>query len=276
MTTPKNILLTGASAGIGKATAAALMARGHRVWGTSRSASRLTDLGELHPLELDLMDPASIARAVRQGVEESGGFDVVINNAGNGVWGPVEALSAEEEHQQFQVLVFGPMQVIRATLPAMRSRGGGLVINVTSLAADFAVPFLGTYSAAKAAMGSLSWALQMELQGQSIRVVDLRPGDICSEFHEEMQFSGKGLPEYQDNLDRAFAVYDNNMRTAPPPERVAERIGALVSSPPGQYTTVAVGKTFQARIAPFLSRFATTGLLRWCTSRYFNLRPRRR
>ena len=275
MTEAKNILLTGASAGIGKATAKLLLARGHRVWGSSRSRDRLVELDGLHPLELDLQDSTSIAKAMAQGLEQSGGFDVVINNAGNGIWGPVEALTTDEERQQFQVLVFGPMQVIRATLPAMRARGGGLIINVTSLAAEFAVPFLGTYSAAKAAMGSLSWALQMELQGQATHVVDLRPGDICSKFHEQMTFSRNVLPEYQENLDRAFAVYKNNMRAAPAPERVAERIDALVASRPGQYRTVAVGKAFQARIAPFLARFAPTALLRWSTSRYFNLRSRR-
>lgn len=274
MIEPKNILVTGASAGIGKATAKALLARGHRVWGTSRSRERLAGLDDLHPLELELQDPASIASAVAQGLEQSGGFDVVINNGGNGIWGAVEALDEDEERQQFQVLVFGPMQVIRNTLPAMRARGGGLVINITSLAAEFTVPFLGTYSAAKAAMGALSWALQMELQDQPIRVVDLRPGDICSEFHEQMRFSRNPLPEYQENSDRAFAVYNGNMRTAPAPERVAEQICALLDSRPGPYRTVAVGKVFQARIAPFLSRFASATLVRWSTSRYFNLRSR--
>jgi NAD(P)-dependent dehydrogenase (short-subunit alcohol dehydrogenase family) len=275
MTEPKHILLTGASAGIGEATAKTLLARGHRVWGTSRSTERLKQIDGLHPLELDLVDPSSIAIAMAQGMEQSGGFDVVINNAGNGIWGPVEALGEDEVRRQFQVLVFGPMQVIRGTLPAMRARGGGLIINVTSLAAEFAVPFLGSYSAAKAAMSSLSWALQMELQGQPIHVVDLRPGDICSEFHKKMTFSQNALPEYQENLDRALAVYNNNMQKAPAPERVAERVGALVDSRPGRYRTVAVGGVFQASIAPFLSRFASTALLRWSTSRYFNLRSGR-
>lgn len=275
MTESKNILLTGASAGIGKATAKLLLARGHRVWGTSRSTERLKRIDGLRPLELDLLDPSSIAMAMAQGVEQSGGFDVVINNAGNGIWGPVEALGADEERQQFQVLVFGPMQVTRASLPAMRARGGGLVINVTSLAAEFAVPFLGTYSAAKAAMSSLSWALQMELQGQPIHVVDLRPGDICSEFHRKMTFGQNALPVYQENLDRAFAVYRNNMQKAPAPERVAKRIGVLVDSRPGRYRAVAVGGAFQASIAPFLARFASTALLRWSTGRYFNLRSGR-
>ena len=140
----KRVLLTGASAGIGRSTALRLLRDGHEVWGTSRDVRRLVGIEGLHPLELDLTRNDSIDAAMVRGQQESRGFDVVINNAGNGIWSPVEALTPEQELAQFQVLVFGPMRIIRSCLPQMRERGAGVVINVTSLAADFPIPFLGT------------------------------------------------------------------------------------------------------------------------------------
>ncbi len=272
----KKILLTGASAGIGKAAATSLIAKGHHVWGTSRSADRLIELAGLNPLVLDLNNPTSINAAMHQGLTESGGFDVVINNAGSAVWGPVESLDEATEAAHFQMLVFGPMQIIRAALPAMRAARAGTIINVTSLAARFPVPFLGTYSACKAALSSLTWALQMELLAEPIRFVDLQPGDICSDFQQQMSRQSNYPEPYTKNLKRALAVYEGNMRTAPSPDLVARAITTLVASNGSRrYTVKAVGSLFQARIAPFLSRFAIEYLKRQCTSQYYRLRSRR-
>ena len=271
----KKILLTGASAGIGKAAALALLTEGHQVWGTSRSVRRLSSVAGLRPIALDLNDPAAIDAAIAQGLAESGGFDVVINNAGSAVWGPIESLDTAAEAAHFQMLVFGPMQIIRSALPVMRARRAGTIINVTSLAARFQVPFLGTYSAAKAALSSLTWALQMELLAEPIRFIDLQPGDICSDFHEQMSRQANYPAPYKGNAKRAFAVYDGNMRRAPPPELVARAITELVAdNATPHYTAKAVGGFFQARIAPFLSRFALENLKRHCTSRYYKLRSR--
>ena len=269
----RNILLTGASAGIGRQTAIALIRAGHQVWGTARSIERLTDIDGLRRLELDLSQDASIDRAMAQGEEESGGFDVVINNAGYGIWCPLETMSPEQERDQFQVMVFGPLRIIRGALPGMRERGQGLVINVTSLAAQFAVPFLGTYSACKAALASASWSLQMELKGSPIRIVDIQPGDILTQFHEIMERpkAAPGSP-YKTNLRRAYSVYDRGMQVAPPPHRVAQLITKVVEKDGVGYCAPAVGGLFQARIAPLLARISPTAWFRWGTRRYYNLR----
>jgi len=273
MNDPLKILITGASAGIGKATAVALVQRGHQVWGTSRDLERLAEIPGIRPIALDLGTEASIDKALRIGLEQAGCFDVVINNAGNGIWGPLEHLGPEQEKGQFQVLVFGPMRIIRGVLPSMREQGHGLIINVTSLAVQFAVPFLGAYSAAKAALASLTWSLQMELANEPIRFVDIRPGDICSEFNKVMKHtSDRNLQGYAENLERAFKLYDGEMRTAPPPERVAKLLLKIVERDGAGGPAMAVGNFFQARVAPFLARFATSGLLRWCTMRYYGLR----
>ena len=268
----KKVFLTGASAGIGRSTALRLLRDGHDVWGTSRDVRRLVGIEGLHPLELDLARNDSIDAAMVRGQEESSGFDVVINNAGNGIWSPVEALTPEQELAQFQVLVFGPMRIIRSCLPQMRERGAGVVINVTSLAADFPVPFLGTYSACKAAMVALSWSMQMELRGEPIRIVDLRPGDIRSDFHRVMPQVDVATSTYADNARHAFEAYDRGMQEAPPPEKVSNLLAGLVArNDQPSYQAIAVGRMLQVRVAPFLARFAPAGLLRWCTARYFKI-----
>ena len=268
----KTVLVTGASAGIGKAIAIALISAGYDVWGTSRNLSRLESIPGLKPLQLDLGNERSIATALASGLVESGGFDVVINNAGNGIWGSVEHLSADLERAQFQVLVFGPMQIIRGTLPAMRASGHGLIINVTSLAAEFAVPFLGAYSASKAALASMTWNLQMELRQDCVRFVDVQPGDISSDFNEVMFRQDEAAHDrYAERSRRAFEKYDAGMRAAPPPEVVAMVVLKVIERGGRGQPAVAVGDFFQARLAPFLSRFATKKLLRWCTSCYYRL-----
>jgi len=273
MVDSRKVLITGASAGIGKAIAVALLQRGYQVWGTSRNPERLAGIPGVRPIALDLADQKSIEDALSVGLQQAGGFDVVINNAGNGIWGPLEHLSHEQEMEQFQVLVFGPMRIIRGVLPSMRARNHGLIINVTSLAAQFAVPFLGAYSAAKAALASMTWSLQMELINQPVCFLDLRPGDICSEFNNAMDYTPqRELGGYSENLKRAFKVYDHGMQTAPPPEHVAEILLKIVERECAGSPVIATGNIFQSRVAPFLARFAPPGLLRRLTSKYYGLR----
>jgi len=145
----KKVFLTGASSGIGLAIAEALVARGHEVWGTSRNLIRLENVRSVHPVRLDLSDPRSIDDAFKSALAAAGSFDVVINNAGSGHFGPAEHLSGEEIQKQFQTLLFAHLQLMRLALAAMRVRGNGLIINVTSLASRLPVPFMAAYNAAK-------------------------------------------------------------------------------------------------------------------------------
>src|SRR6266404_4088467 len=173
----KKVFLTGASSGIGLAIAQSLIAHGHEVWGTSRNLIRLEQVQGLHPVRLDLADSRSIDDAFKNALAEAGHFDVVINNAGGGHFGPAENLSAQEIEKQFQVLVFGHLQLMRLALTAMRSRGQGLIINVTSLASRLPVPFMAAYNAAKAAMAAFTMSIQLEMSDSKVRMVDPQPGD---------------------------------------------------------------------------------------------------
>jgi len=120
----KRVFLTGASSGIGLAIAKSLSARGDEVWGTSRDPARIPQLPRLHPVRLDLLDASSIEHAFQGALSEAGDFDVVINNAGSGHFDAAEHLSDNEIEKQFQILVFGHLQLMRPALAAMRARGG--------------------------------------------------------------------------------------------------------------------------------------------------------
>src|ERR1700724_52570 len=144
------IFLTGASSGIGLAIARILTAGGHEVWGTSREPTRIPQLARLHLVLLDLSDPNLIDQAFARALREAGHFDVVINNAGSGHFGPAEFLSADAVLAQFQTVVFAHIELCRLALASMRPRGAGRIINVTSLASRLPVPFMAAYNCGKA------------------------------------------------------------------------------------------------------------------------------
>jgi NAD(P)-dependent dehydrogenase (short-subunit alcohol dehydrogenase family) len=253
MTSPGRVFLPGASAGIGLATARLLCAKKFEVWGTSREASRLPqDLAGFHPAELSLDDPKSIESAWNQAKSASGGFEVLINNAGAGWFDALADVPETKIRQQFETLVFGPLQLIRLALPDLREKRG-LVINVTSLAARLPIPFMAPYSAAKAALAALTTALRLELSGSGVRIVDIQPGDIRTNFNDAMVPPGDA---------RALAAWDAMtaaMSAAPGPECVAAEVCRLVESADNPPSRV-VGDFVQARLAPLAARLLPT---RW-------------
>jgi NAD(P)-dependent dehydrogenase (short-subunit alcohol dehydrogenase family) len=263
----KKIFLTGASSGIGLATANALLKAGHQVWGTSRQLDRLPSITGLHPVRLDLNDRASIEDAWNSALQQAGFFDVVINNAGSGHFNPAALLSPRVIQDQFQLLVFGQIQLCQAALQSMEARQRGLIINVTSLAASLPVPFTAAYNAAKAAMVSFTMTMQLELGDSPIRIVDVQPGDISTDFNDAVVRDDTRDGHYQERMDRAWGVVSRNMQQAPKAEVVAERIVRLVdaTNPPPR---VRVGDTFQSAIAPMISsilppRLRVLGLRRY-------------
>src|ERR1700704_3128557 len=126
----KRVFITGASSGIGLAMAKLLVAEGHQVWGTSRNLERIPKMPRWHPVRLDLADPLSVEAAFNAALTDAGYFDVVINNAGAGPFAPAELVPMETITSQFQILVFGQIQLMQLALCHMKSRGEGLIINV--------------------------------------------------------------------------------------------------------------------------------------------------
>jgi NAD(P)-dependent dehydrogenase (short-subunit alcohol dehydrogenase family) len=266
----KRVFITGASSGIGLATAKLLADRGHEVWGTSRDVARIPQLPRLHAVRLDLSDSVSLGESFNAALREAGHFDIVINNAGSGHFGPAEFLSAEAVHDQFQTVVFAHIELCRLALVSMRAHGGGRIINVTSLASRLPVPFMGAYNAAKAAIASFTMSLQLELEGSDIRVIDLQPGDICTGFNDTIAKTDGGDSRSAARVEQAWRVVDRNMKAAPKPEWVARRIAQLLdaANPPPRVT---VGDLFQAIIAPLIFRFLPQRVRIWGLKKYYRL-----
>jgi NAD(P)-dependent dehydrogenase (short-subunit alcohol dehydrogenase family) len=266
----KKILITGASSGIGLAIAKSLTARGDEVWGTSREPARVPQLGHIHPVRLDLSDSNSIEQAFKSALSDAGHFDVVINNAGSGHFGAAENLPDAEIESQFQILVFGQLQLMRLALAAMRARGHGLIINVTSLASRLPVPFMAAYNAAKAATAAYTMSIQLELPDSNVRIVDLQPADISTAFNDAVPKQAEEDPRYKDRVAKTWVAVDRNMKNAPPPELVAKHVLRLIDSP-NPPPRITVGDAFQSKIAPFIFRFLPQRVRIWGLKMYYGI-----
>jgi NAD(P)-dependent dehydrogenase (short-subunit alcohol dehydrogenase family) len=266
----RRIFLTGVSSGIGLAIGELLVAQGHEVWGTSRDLERIPKMPRLHPVRLDLGDPRSIEEAFNSALSAAGHFDVLINNAGAGHFGPAELLPREMIASQFQILVFGQIQVMQLGLHHMQGRGEGLIINVTSLASRLPVPFMAAYNAAKAALASFTMSMQLELGNSRVHVVDLQPGDIRTEFNQGVSKSKKADRRYDAKVARTWEVVERVMKNAPGPDLVARQVLKLINAhrPPPRVT---VGDAFQSKIAPLIFRFLPQSVRLWGLKRYYRL-----
>jgi short-subunit dehydrogenase len=266
----KKILITGASSGIGLATAKLLVAQGHEVWGTSRNLERIPKMARLHAVRLDLPDRLSIDEAFNTALADAGYIDVLINNAGAGHFDPAEFLPMETIASQFQILVFGQIQLMQLALRHMEARGEGLIINVTSLASRLPVPFMAAYNAAKAALAAFTMSIQLELGNSRVHIVDLQPADICTEFNQGVIKSTEANPRYDIKVATTWEVVERNMKSAPPPDLVAQHVLRLVSAvrPPPRIT---VGDAFQSKIAPLIFRFLPQRIRLWGLKRYYGI-----
>jgi NAD(P)-dependent dehydrogenase (short-subunit alcohol dehydrogenase family) len=267
----RKVFLTGASSGIGRETALLLARHGYEVWGTARDILRLPQVPGFHPVRMDLTSLDSIREGFAMALRGAGAFDALINNAGDGAFGPLETMPAEMVREQFQVLVAAPLQLIHLALPKMRERERGVIVNVTSLAAQFPIPFMAPYSAAKSALSSFTQGLRVELSNTSVRVVELRPGDINTPFHERTKkTTAAANAEDQRRLKAVWDTQVRNMAAAPMPERVARAVLRVitVSNPP---PVLVVGGFFQAWVTPLAARLLPLRLLERALRRYYRL-----
>jgi short-subunit dehydrogenase len=266
----KRVLITGASRGIGLETAKLLIENSYEVWGTSRDISKLPSLKRnFHPVQLDLCDLEKVKSILTGLIESKGGFDVLINNAGSGCFGPAEEISSEEFQEQMTVLFFAPREIVKIAIPFMKKVGEGRVINVSSLAAEFAIPFMSPYSCAKAALSSFSQSLRMELHHSGIKIVDLRPGDIQTSFNNFVKKQTSKDSDSQDQIT-VWNRMEQLIKNAPKPEIVAKKILSLIKSknPP---PIVRIGEINQAKLAPLFSRLVPQGFIESSIRKYYDL-----
>ncbi len=177
-------LVTGASSGIGRATAELLAGNGFYVFAMARRRERLEEIRSDHiePIPLDVTDAEAIETAISYIITTKGRIDVLVNNAGFGQLGAVECVSMEAAHHQLEVNVFGYARFMQAVLPYMREQKSGCIINISSVLGKFALPGFGWYAASKHAVEALSEALRGEVKAFGIDVVMIAPGLIKTEF----------------------------------------------------------------------------------------------
>jgi NAD(P)-dependent dehydrogenase (short-subunit alcohol dehydrogenase family) len=175
----KVVLITGGSSGIGKAVGEFLLQKGYTVYGTSRNPENINN--SLFPLlSLDVRNVESINKAISEIIEKAGRVDVVINNAGVGITGPIEEIPSNEIKNNFEINLFGPIEVMKAVLPQMREQKTGLIINITSIAGYMGLPYRGVYSSSKAALEIITESISMEVKSFGVNVVNVAPGDFAT------------------------------------------------------------------------------------------------
>jgi short-subunit dehydrogenase len=267
----RTAFVTGASVGLGRAFVDMLLADGVRVWGTSREVTRLADLGQTHgsqftAVALDLRDGPAADLAFRAADRVAGGIDLVINNAGFGVFGEFAAVRFSEWQEQMEVMLVNTARLSHSALGVMRERNRGALVNISSLAAEFPLPFQSAYNVTKAGLSALSESLMIETAGTGVIVLDVRPGDYRTAFDGSVR---RPQSNPSPRMIRAWAAFGRMMRSGPPPAEAAAALRrALLRRRSG---TLRTGRFFQAFVAPFLARFGSLDLKRRLQARYFDV-----
>ncbi len=252
----KVILITGASAGMGKESAFKLIDEGHIVYGAARRVEKMQDIVDLggHAVKMDVQDHQSIVKAVEQIVEEHGRIDVLWNNAGYGEYGAVEDVPIDLARRQFDVNLFGLADVTKQVLPVMRKQKSGLIINTSSMGGKIYTPLGAWYHATKHALEGWSDCLRIELKPFGIDVVVLEPGIIRSEWggimvDNMMKHSGDGhYAKMARAMQKAADESYNKSSASSPASVIADAVSKIIRSknPKPRY---AVGKMAKPMIA---------------------------
>ncbi|GKW06028.1 oxidoreductase [Pectobacterium carotovorum] len=233
----KVILVTGASSGIGEATALRLKASGHTVYAAARRIERMQKLAEadIRVLPLDVTDSVSVQTVVDTIIAECGRIDVVVNNAGYGSYGAVEEVSPEEGRAQFDVNVFGAVRLTQLVLPHMRAQRSGTVINITSMGGKIYTPLGAWYHGTKFALEAISDCLRLEVEPFGIDVVVIEPGGIKTEWADIaaaklLDVSGHGVYAKQAEAMADSMVGDSSRKRQSSPQVIADTIAQAVNA----------------------------------------------
>lgn len=229
-------LVTGCSSGLGRALCERLLERGTRVVCTARKPADLADLKRQHPelaivLPLDVTDPASLQAAVKSALDQTGGIDVLVNNAGYGLVGALEELDEEAIHAAFDANFFGTYRLIKLLLPHMRARGSGHILNVSSMAGFVGSPGFCFYSATKFAVEGMTEALAGEVAPLGIKVTLIEPGPFRTDFRSRSMQSAPVMEAYAETVGKfRKMLHDTDGKQPGDPRRAADAMMAVVDS----------------------------------------------
>ena len=229
---PKRVvLITGASSGIGRATAELMAARGHEVFGGVRAPAATRPLAGVELVPLDVRDEASVKACVDEVRRRAGRIDVLINNAGVNLVGAVEETSISQAQALFDTNVIGVLRMIWAVLPDMRRQGAGLIINVSSILGLIPAPFMGVYASTKHAVEGLSESLDHEVRAFGIRVVLIEPHYTRTNLDASAAQAEGRIDAYASQRQRTAAVVTRETNTGLEPKRVAEEVLRAIEGP---------------------------------------------
>ena len=264
----KVVFITGASSGIGKATAEYLSDKGYIVYGTSRNPKQIDQSFLMVAMELN--NVKSIDNAIQYVLEKEGRIDVLINNAGTGITGPIEETPSEEIHKSFETNFFGVIEVMKAVLPQMRKQKSGLIINVTSIAGYMGLPFRGIYSATKSALERITESIRMEVKKFGIEITNLAPGDFATNiasgrYHTPVFENSPYKKVYQKNLDLMDAHVDSGSN----PIQIAKKIHKIIECP-NPKIHYKVG-TFIEEISIILKQILPNKIYEYMIMKYYNM-----
>ena len=227
----KVVLITGGSSGIGKSIGEFLHQKGYIVYGTSRNPEKVQK--SIFPIvALDVRDVSTIQKAVALVIRNEKRLDILINNAGVGITGPLEEIPMEEIKNNFETNFFGPIEVMKAVLPQMRAQKSGLIINITSIAGYMGLPYRSIYSASKGALEIITEALRMETKSFGIQITNVAPGDFATNiaagrFHAPV-ISGS---DYEFAYGQVLKSMNEHVDSGSDPNEMAEAIYKIIQTP---------------------------------------------
>lgn len=238
----KRALVTGASSGLGKAMAERLVAQGHSVVGTGRRVDDGAVANGVILVRMDITDEASVHRGVQEALKRMGGIDVLVNNAGLGIQGPAQDIEPGLAMRLLDTNVLGAHRLCRAVLPGMRAQKSGLIINITSVAANFGLPYRAFYSASKAAVDRYGEALSIEVKPFGIHVVTVQPGEFNTNIPNARLRPTSVSEPYRKGYDRAMEILGSSLHYSRDPDELALVVAKIIATPrPASVYRVAQG-----------------------------------
>ncbi len=227
----KVVLITGGSSGIGKAIGTYLLSKNYAVYGTSRNPNKYKDTTPFPLLKMEVTSLESVQESVNELLKQEERVDVLINNAGVGITGPIEETPNAEIEKAFATNLYGPINVIKAVLPTMREQGSGTVINITSIAGYMGLPYRGIYSATKAALEITIEALRMEVRQFGVKMTNIAPGDFAtniaaSRYHAPQLENSPYKKEYGNTLK----LIDEHVDSGEDPDKMAKVVHQIIET----------------------------------------------
>ncbi len=254
----RTVLVTGASSGIGQATARLLAQKRYRVFGTSRHSISNGSIPQVEMITLDVRSDKSVEACVSTVIKKAGRLDILINNAGYELSGALEETTIDEATGQFDTNFLGVLRMIKAALPIMRKQNEGQIINISSLAGLVGIPFMGMYSASKFALEGYSESLRHEVKPFNIHVSMVEPSFLKTPMMNARQLAAHPIGDYDQWRKQALAAFREFEENAQGPELVANAVLKIVASKSPRLRYI-LGQ--QAMIVSNLRRFLPEAML---------------